>query len=132
MVKNRREYREPPWKRRLKGKVLELQKDIGKVKEAMNRRYNDRIRRKLEKKYNIKKKGFQPVLEELKQRLTATAAKIKRYEDRVKQYQQNRLFKNNQKRFYEEIQSKTRKNEEIPDRRNQVILERHLGTSYRT
>ena len=49
------------------------------------------------------------MLEELKQRLTATAAKIKRYEDRVKQYQQHRLFENNQKRFYEEIQSKTRK-----------------------
>ena len=116
MVKNRREYREPPWKRRLKEKVLELQKDISKVKEAMNRRYNDRMRRKLEKQYNIKRKGFQTVLEELKQRLTATAAKIKRYEDRVKQYQQNRLFENNQKRFYEEIQSKTRKYEEIPDR----------------
>ena len=102
MVKNRREYREPSWKKRLKGKVLELQKDISKGKEAMNRRYNDRMRRKLEKKYNIKRKGFQLVLEELKQRLTATAAKIKRYEGRVKQYQLNRLFENNQKRFYEE------------------------------
>ena len=61
------------------------------------------MRRKLESKYNIKRKGFQTVLEELKQRLTATAAKIKRYEDRVRQYQQNRLFENNQKRFYEEI-----------------------------
>ena len=82
----------------------------------MNRWYNDRMRRKLEKKYNIKKKGFQPVLEKLKQRLTPTAAKIKRYEGRVKQYQLNRLFENNQTRFYEEIQSKTQKDKEIPNR----------------
>ena len=39
--------------------MLELSKDISKVKEAMNRKYNDRMRRKLEKKYDIKRKGFQ-------------------------------------------------------------------------
>ena len=69
----------------------------------MNRKYNYKTRRKLENKYSIKRKGFQPALEELKQRLTATAAEIKRIEGRVKQHQQNRLFENNQKRFYEEI-----------------------------
>ena len=47
MAKNRREYREPPWKRGLKEKVLELQKDISEVKEAMKRRYNDRMRMKI-------------------------------------------------------------------------------------
>ena len=115
LVKNRTDKVEPPWKIRLKKKVEEIQKDLSRIKEAMNRRYNDRMRRKTEQKFNIKRKGYQLVIEELKQRLTATAAKIKRFEDRVKQYQQNRLFENNQKRFYEEIQRKTGRVDEIPN-----------------
>ena len=115
LIKNRTEREEPPWRRRLKKKVLEIQQDLSKVKEAMNRKYNDRMRRKMEKRFDIKRKGYQQVLEELKQRLIALAAKIKRFDDRVKQYHQNRLFENNQKRFYEEIQSKQIGECEIPD-----------------
>ena len=54
----------------------------------------------LEKKYNIKGKGITTVLEELKQRILAKAAKIKRYEQRRTQYKQNILFKQQQNRFY--------------------------------
>ena len=64
----------------MKKKVLEIQQDLSKLKEAMNRRYNDRMRRKMEKRFDIKQKGHQQVLEELKQRLIALAAKIKRFE----------------------------------------------------
>ena len=39
-------------------------------------------------------------MEELKQRITAIAAKVKRYQGRVDSYRQNRLFENNQKHFY--------------------------------
>jgi len=45
LAKNRKEYEEPPWKRRLKTRVQEIQKEISRVKEAMNRYYNDRLRR---------------------------------------------------------------------------------------
>ena len=55
----------------MKKKVLEIQQDLSKLKEAMNRRYNDRMRRKMEKRFDIKQKGHQQVLEELKQRLIA-------------------------------------------------------------
>ena len=53
----------------------------------------------LEKKYSIKRKGITKVMEELKQRILAKAAKIKRYEQRRTQYKQNILFKQDHKRF---------------------------------
>ena len=43
------------------------------------------------------------VIEELKQRSTAIAAKVSRYQGRVDSYRQNRLFENNQRQFYREL-----------------------------
>ena len=49
----------------------------------------------LEKKYII--------IEELKQRVKAKKAKISRYDKRILQVRQNRLFATDQKKFYNEI-----------------------------
>ena len=46
------------------------------------------------------------VIEELKHRITAIAAKVRRYQRRVDSYTQNRLFENNQKQFYRELDQK--------------------------
>ena len=43
------------------------------------------------------------VIEELKQRITAIVAKVRRYQGRVDGYRQNRLFENNQWQFYREL-----------------------------
>ena len=43
------------------------------------------------------------VVEELKQRITAIAANVRRYQGRIDSYRQNRLFENNQKQFYREF-----------------------------
>ena len=43
------------------------------------------------------------VIEEMKQRITAIAAKVRRYQGRVDSYRQNRLLKNNQRQFYREL-----------------------------
>ena len=43
------------------------------------------------------------VIEELKQRITTIAAKVRRYQERVDSYRQNRLFENNQRQFYREL-----------------------------
>ena len=43
------------------------------------------------------------VITELKQRITAIAAKVRRYQGRVDSYKQNRLFGNNQRQFYREL-----------------------------
>ena len=43
------------------------------------------------------------VTEELKQRISAIPAKVRRYQGRVDSYKQNRLFENNQRQFYREL-----------------------------
>ena len=43
------------------------------------------------------------VIEELKQRIIAIAAKVRRYQGRVVSYRQNRLFQNNQRQFLREL-----------------------------
>ena len=57
----------------------------------------------LQEKYKIKQKGIATVKEEISQRIKATVGKIKRYSDRINQYQQNRTFRNNQGKFYQDL-----------------------------
>ena len=92
------------WSRRLQNKIKELRKDLrqlegSKDKDISNFRHWER----LERKYSIRVKRFNVVIEELKQRITATAAKVRRYQGRVDSYRQNRLFENNQRQFYREL-----------------------------
>ena len=90
--------REPMWKRRLKNKIKELRKvlsqlGVSKDKGISNFRHWER----LERKYSIRGKRLNIVVEELKQRITAIAAKVRRYHGRVDSYRQNRLFENNER-----------------------------------
>ena len=48
------------------------------------------------------------VIEELKQRITTIAAKVRRYQRQVHSYRQNRLFENNQRQFYRELDQEER------------------------
>ena len=43
------------------------------------------------------------VIEELKQRITTIAAKVRSYQGWVDSYRQNRLLENNQRQFYREL-----------------------------
>ena len=67
------------------------------------------------KKYQVDRKGLLVVIEELKQRLTAKAAKMRRYEQRIHQYRQNRLFSTDQKRFYQELDGGIKYDTAVPD-----------------
>ena len=69
----------------------------------------------LDKEYSIEKKGLNFVSEELKQRLIAITARLKKYDDRNKQYRQNMLFQSNQKKLFEEIDGIERDNDINPD-----------------
>ena len=62
---------------------------------------NSNTKANLTKQYNLNTKTISEVSEELKQRVTATAKKIERYEARVTQFRQNSLFRTNQRRFYD-------------------------------
>ena len=58
---------------------------------------------RLERKYSIRLKRLNVVIEEMKQRITAIAAKIRKYQGQVDSYRQNRLFENNQGQFFREL-----------------------------
>lgn len=92
-----------PWKFRLQKKIVSMRGDLSKVVECEKRNFNDKLRVTMEKKYNIKIKGFKVVIEELKQRVKAISQKIRRYNNRVNQYHQNKLFSENQSKFYQTL-----------------------------
>ena len=97
----------PWWKRRLEGQINELRKDLIRI-EQMDRgamKYSD-MRNRFMKKYQVKGKGMSVVKEEIKQRVKAKAAKAKRYDDRVRQFHQNRLFNTNQRQLFKELDGK--------------------------
>ena len=57
--------------------------------------------------------------EEIKERIKTNNNKIKRYQSRINQYQQNRTFKNNQGNFYRDLKNGGRNYEtaEVPDKK---------------
>ena len=85
--------KEPMWNRSLQNKIKELRKDLSQLeawkdKEISNFRHWER----LERNYNIRVKRLNVVIEELKQRITAIAAKVRWYHRQVDSYRQNRIF----------------------------------------
>ena len=92
--------KEPLWKRRLQNKIRELRKDVSQLEASRDKDItNFRDWKRLERKYSIRVKRMNVVIEELKQRITAIAAKVKRYQGRVDSYRQIRLFENNQRQL---------------------------------
>ena len=91
------------WKRRLQNKIKELRKDLSQLEASKDKDSNFRHWERLEIKYSIRVKRLNVVIEELKQRITAIAAKVRRYQRRVDSYRQNRLFEKNQRQFYREL-----------------------------
>ena len=89
--------KEPTWKRRLQNKIKELRKDLGQLEASKGTDIsNFRNWERLERKYSMRVKRLNVVIEELKQRITAIAAKVRRYLGQVDNYGQKRLFENNQ------------------------------------
>ena len=92
------------WKRRLQNKIKKFRKDLRQLETSKNKDIsNFRHWERLKRKYSIRVKRLNVVVEELKQRITAIAAKVRRYQGRIDSYRQNRLFENNQMQFYREL-----------------------------
>ena len=51
----------------------------------------------------------------MKQRIKALGAKIKRFNSRINQYQQNRMFVKNQGRFFQRLNEEENHQYEIPN-----------------
>ena len=85
----------------MQNKINEFRKDVSQLEALEDKGIsNFRHWERLERKYSIRVKRLNVVVEELKQRITAIAAKVRRYQGREDSYRQNRLFKNYQRQFY--------------------------------
>ena len=79
--------KEPMWKRRLQNKIKELRKDLSQLEASKDKDIsNFRHWERLERKYSIRVKRLNVVIEELKHRITAIAAKVRRYQEWVDSY----------------------------------------------
>ena len=88
----------------MESQVKELNKDLGRINallegKTMKKRHQDN----LQKMYKLKKKGKPKEKKKILQRIKAKTAKINRYQQRVSQFQQNKFFRNNEGRFYKQI-----------------------------
>ena len=115
---NAKKKMEPFWKRRILSRV-----------EAWfaGRWKNDKSKEKdlLDQKYGLRRKGFSLVMEELKQRITAKATKVKRYDNRIKQFQGNRNFQTNQGRFLKNLEGKKERTKPP-----MLKMQQHFGKEY--
>ena len=79
------------------------------------------------KKYRDKRKELRTVIEEQKQRMLTKSAKVKRYEQRIKQFRQNRMFDLEQKKIYTELNRNEIRSNDVPNAEER----RYLGCQKR-
>ena len=78
--------KEAMWKK-LQNKIKELRNDLSQLEASKDKDIsNFRHWERLERKYSIRVKRLNVVIEELKQRIPATAAKVRRYQGWVDSY----------------------------------------------
>ena len=98
--------KEPWWKRRLEGQIKDIRRKLSWVNEIKE---NKPIKKKnletLQRKYKLKETKLLGIKEKLIQKFKAKSGKIKRYDQRIKQYHQNRQFRNNESVFYSRLNS---------------------------
>ena len=90
------------WKRRLrlKNKIKELRKDLSQLEASKDEGISSfRHWEWLERKYSIRVKRLNVVIEKLRQRITDIAAEVRMYQEWVDSYWKNRLFENNQRQY---------------------------------
>ena len=89
------------WKRRMEAQVKQLSKDLGHINTLIERKNIQKKHKDgLERRYKLKRRGLPVTRQEIKERIKAKNNKIKRYQSRINQYQQNRTLRNNhRKRF---------------------------------
>ena len=86
------ERKELMWIRRLQNKIKELRKDLSQLESSKDKEVsNARHWQTLERKYSIRLKTLNVIIEELKQRIVAIAAKVRSYQERVDRFRQNRM-----------------------------------------
>ena len=113
-----REKNEPRWKRRIEGDVKKLRQDVNLLTRDLKGELGSKKKQKMKElyqKYRVKKKGLKTVIEELKQRMMAKSAKVKRYVQRIEQFRQNWIFDLDQKKIYAELNGNGIRSNGVPN-----------------
>ena len=84
----------------MQNKIKELRKDLSQLVASKDKGISSfRHWERLERKYSIRVKRLNVVIEKLKQRITDIAAEVRMYQEWVNSYRKNRLFENNQRQY---------------------------------
>ncbi|CAB3245221.1 unnamed protein product [Arctia plantaginis] len=122
--------RTPAWQRRIESRIEKYRLEIGRLTQYMSGNRGQRILKTVEEiknKYKTHSQHEEPntepqhFLDTLKQKLNATANRLKRYLNCTKRKQQNGNFINNEKQFYRTLGHNnqiTSKTTEIPSPQN--------------
>ena len=117
--------------------IIRMQKQISSWRKALsiiaeagtgsdNGKLN-RKKRKIFQKYRVTNaREFAKLTETMKQKVPSKAQRTRRYEKRETQYSQNKMFKEDTKRFYRNLGMKTLEAREPPSWQKQ----RHTGIHY--
>ena len=84
----RKKKEEPYWKRRIQTNIARWRKDLSKIEEVKRGELKLKLKegQDMNRKYQLEEKGTTQVTDVLKQKIRSGSAKIKKYEDRCKQY----------------------------------------------
>ena len=114
-VTNDKQKNERWWRKRLESKIAKLRKDLGRLLEwKAGKLTNPSSQKSLSWKYRVVELGLIVVIEQVRQKLKATAAKIRRYDLRCKQYRHNTMFRTNERQFYRELNGDSKTSSETP------------------
>ena len=69
----------------------------------------------LNERYRVKRKELKTMIEELKQRMFAKSAKVRKYQQRTEQFRQNRIFDFDQKKMYAEFNGDGVRPSDVPN-----------------
>ena len=122
----------PAWQQRLQKQIDQLRGDISIITEYTNGNTTNKIRSKLKtilKKHKVTAdEQLIACKEDLKQALQAKAQRLRRYTKRNEQYKQNKMFREDSKRFYRELGKENHPDSETTrQRRGKEVLAEHTG-----
>ena len=97
-----------------------MRKDLSILIEIRENRIKDQRKiDKMERKYKLYNQPIKVKIEQLKQEISVIAHKIEHHATRCGTYRQNKQFKENQKRFYEDLSNTTpQKPEGLPNKKD--------------
>jgi len=98
--------KEPAWKRRIQNTIESFRKDLALISEYKKGVSTRQVGMKIEnilKKYNAEKENLIILEQNIKMKIQAKAQRLRRYTKRSNYYHQNKIFNEDAKKFYRQL-----------------------------